>query len=155
MAKVTKNERYAQLLAIEAVAQNAELVAFIEHEQELLAKKNVNGERKMTKKQEGNAGLKEMIYASLSADGRQTISQLIPKLNSNEEITHGRVVALLTQLRNENRIVREKCGKETYEKVVDGKCPRPPERKPKSKQVCGFWAFPLKKQTKFLPMIRK
>ena len=120
MAKVTKNERYAQLLAIEAVAQNAELVAFIEHEQELLAKKNANGERKMTKKQEGNADLKEMIYASLSADGRQTISQLIPKLNSDEEITHGRVVALLTQLRNENRIVREKCGKETYYKVVEG-----------------------------------
>ena len=41
MAKVTKNERYAQLLAIEAVAQNAELVAFIEHEQELLAKKGL------------------------------------------------------------------------------------------------------------------
>lgn len=120
MAKVTKNERYEQLLAIEAVAQNEELAAFIRHEQELLAKKNSNGEKKLTKKQEGNADLKEMIYVSLSADGQQTISQLIPKLTSNEEITHGRVVALLTQLRNENRIVREKRGKETYYKVVEG-----------------------------------
>lgn len=119
--KVTKNERYAQLLAIEAVAQNAELVAFIEHEQELLARKNVaNGEKKLTTQQTENANLKEQIYALLVANGKQTISQLVPQLNAEGEITHGRVVALLTQLRNENLIEREKKGKETYYKGVEG-----------------------------------
>lgn len=116
--KVTKNERYAQLLAIEAVAQNAELVAFIEHEQELLNRKNTpNGEKKLTPQQTENANLKEQIITVLTAYGKQTISQLIPQLNAEGAITHGRIVALLTQLRNENRLVREKVGKETYYKV--------------------------------------
>ena len=119
--KVTKNERYAQLLAIEAVAQNAELVAFIQHEQELLNRKNApNAEKKLTPQQTENANLKEQIVDVLTAYGRQTISQLIPQLNAEGEITHGRIVALLTQLRNEGRIVREKIGKETYYKGVEG-----------------------------------
>lgn len=118
--KVTKNERYAQLLAIEAVAQNAELVAFIEHEQELLARKNTNGERKLTAQQTENANLKEQIVNALTAYGSQTIAQLTPRLTAEGEITHGRIVALLTQLRNENRIEREKRGKETYYKGVEG-----------------------------------
>ena len=119
--KVTKNERYAQLLAIEAVAQNAELVAFIQHEQELLNRKNApNGERTLNAQQTENLAIKEQIVTVLTAYGRQTISQLIPQLNAEGEITHGRIVALLTQLRNEGRIVREKIGKETYYKGVEG-----------------------------------
>ena len=116
--KVTKNERYEQLLAIPAVAENEALVAFIQHEQELLNRKNTpNGEKKLTPQQTENANLKEQIVDVLTAYGRQTISQLIPQLNAEGAITHGRVVALLTQLRNENRLVREKIGKETFYKV--------------------------------------
>ena len=115
--KVTKNERYEQLLAIPAVAENEALVAFIQHEQELLNRKNANGEKKLTTQQTENANLKEQIVDVLTAYGRQTISQLIPQLNAEGAITHGRVVALLTQLRNEARIVREKIGKETFYKV--------------------------------------
>ena len=36
--KVTKKERFAQLLELEAVKANADLVAFIEHEIELLVR---------------------------------------------------------------------------------------------------------------------
>ena len=119
--KVTKNERYEQLLAIEAVAQNEALVEFIRHEQELLARKNVvNGEKKLTPQQTENANLKEQIVTILNAYGKQTISQLVPQLNAEGEITHGRIVALLTQLRNENLIERGKKGKETYYKGVEG-----------------------------------
>ena len=43
--KLTKRDRYAQLLALNEVKANPDLVAFIEHEVELLARKNsVNGE---------------------------------------------------------------------------------------------------------------
>lgn len=116
--KVTKNERYEQLLAIEAVAQNEALVEFIRHEQELLNRKNTpNGEKKLTTQQTENLNLKEQIVNALTIRGKQTISQLVPQLNAEGEITHGRIVALLTQLRNENRLVREKVGKETYYKV--------------------------------------
>lgn len=117
--KVTKNERYEQLLAIPAVAENEALVAFIKHEQELLNRKNTtNGEKKLTTQQTENLNLKEQIVDVLTANGKQTISQLIPQLNAEGDITHGRVVALLTQLRNENLVEREKVGKETYFKVV-------------------------------------
>jgi hypothetical protein len=117
--KVTKNERYEQLLAIPAVAENEALVAFIKHEQELLNRKNTsNGEKKLTTQQTENLNLKEQIVDVLTANGKQTISQLIPQLNAEGAITHGRVVALLTQLRNENLVEREKVGKETYFKVV-------------------------------------
>ena len=116
---VTKNERYEQLLAIPAVAENEALVAFIKHEQELLNRKNTtNGEKKLTAQQTENLNLKEQIVDVLTANGKQTISQLIPHLNAEGDITHGRVVSLLTQLRNENLVEREKKGKETYFKVV-------------------------------------
>lgn len=117
--KVTKNERYEQLLAISAVAENEALVAFIKHEQELLNRKNTtNGEKKLTTQQTENLSLKEQIVDVLTANGKQTISQLIPHLNAEGAITHGRVVSLLTQLRNENLVEREKKGKETYFKAV-------------------------------------
>jgi hypothetical protein len=117
--KVTKSERYEQLLAIPAVAENEALVAFIQHEQELLNRKNTsNGEKRLTTQQTENLNLKEQIVDVLTANGKQTISQLIPQLNAEGAITHGRVVALLTQLRNENLVEREKVGKETYFKVV-------------------------------------
>ena len=120
--KVTKNERYEQLLAIPAVAENEALVAFIQHERELLNRKNTakDGEKKLTPQQTENLNIKEQIVNVLTVRGKQTISQLIPQLNAEGEITHGRIVALLTQLRNENLIEREKKGKETYYKGVEG-----------------------------------
>ena len=51
--KLTKKDRFNQLLEIPAVQADAELVAFIEHELELLANKNKakDGEKKLTEKQ--------------------------------------------------------------------------------------------------------
>ena len=118
--KVTKNERFEQLLAIPAVAENEELVGFIRHEQELLTRKNTtkDGEKKLTAQQTENANLKEQIVNILIANGKQTISQLSPQLTADSEVTHNRIVSLLTQLRNENLIEREKKGKDTFYKAV-------------------------------------
>ena len=134
--KVTKNERYEMLIAyIEASetqtfelvegektlrVSKEEMIEALRHEQELLTRKNANGEKKLTPQQESNADLKEQLYNAIAVNGRQTISQLIPQLTSDAEITHGRIVSLLTQLRNENRVEREKKGKETYYFASEG-----------------------------------
>ena len=59
--KVTKKERFAQLLELEAVKANADLVAFINHEIELLENKNKSksGEKKPTERQRENEQLKK------------------------------------------------------------------------------------------------
>ena len=61
--KLTKKDRFNQLLEIPAVQADAELVAFIEHELELLANKNKakDGEKKLTEKQLENEKVKEIL----------------------------------------------------------------------------------------------
>ena len=50
--KLTKRDRYAQLLTLNEVKANPDLVAFIEHEVELLTRKNTaNGEKALTPNQ--------------------------------------------------------------------------------------------------------
>ena len=61
--KITKKERFNQLLGIAEVAINEELVAFIKHEIELLEKKS-NG--KPTKTQQENETIMTKLYEELS-----------------------------------------------------------------------------------------
>ena len=65
MTKITKKDNYNALLAIPAVAENETLVAFINHELELLAKKAENRSAKPTVRQAQNAEIKSAIVASL------------------------------------------------------------------------------------------
>lgn len=125
--KITKTDRFEQIsellcrCAKEGMlteVEHKELADFVAHEKELLSKKNSSGERKPTVQQKSNADLKSMIHDFLVVDGKQTISDLMPKLTSTEEITHGRVTALLTQLRNEGKVEREKKGSKTYFSAV-------------------------------------
>lgn len=61
--RTTKTDRYNQLLAVPAVAENTDLVDFINHEIELLARKNTtsDGEKKLTPTQRANIKLMNAI----------------------------------------------------------------------------------------------
>lgn len=61
MNKITKKDNFNALLAIPAVAENETLVAFINHELELLAKKAENRSTKPTVRQAENAEIKSEI----------------------------------------------------------------------------------------------
>lgn len=105
--KPTKRDHFNTLLSIPAVAENADLVAFINHEVELLDKKN-SAERKPTPKQTENAGFKADILAwmepntqYLSAD----ITKGVPSIVA-AGISGNRVTAMLTQLVNDGAIIR-------------------------------------------------
>ena len=76
--KITKAQKFAMLKAIPQVAENAMLVEFIEHEMELLAKKN-SSEKKPTAQQTANIGIGEAILAYISSQPTSlfTITEII------------------------------------------------------------------------------
>ena len=101
--KVTKKERFEQIKAL--VRDNEELVAFIDHEIELLNKKNSRS-GKPTKTQLENEKIKNTILDILKTVGKPvTVTQLL----ANDELdglSNQRVSALLTQLRKADKVER-------------------------------------------------
>ena len=101
--KVTKRERFEQIKAL--VSDNAELVAFIDHEIELLNKKNSRS-GKPTKTQVENENIKNTILDTLQTIGKpMTVTQLLATDGLNG-LSNQRVSALLTQLRKSDKVVR-------------------------------------------------
>ena len=116
--KVTKRERYAELLALNEVKGNPELVAFIEHEIELLNKK-ASGEKKPSAVQVANEGIKEVIYNVLAENGKAMTITEIQK--SDEELTamsNQRISALVRQLKEEGRVERFEEKRKAYFKAI-------------------------------------
>ena len=105
--KPTKRDRFNALLAIPAVAADAELVEFINHEVELLDKKN-SAERKPTAKQVENAGFKADIVAWMEADVQYTVADVVKGVPSlvAAGVSPSRVTAMLTQLYNDGKVER-------------------------------------------------
>lgn len=96
--KVTKRDRFAQLRAI--VIDNAELVAFIDHEIELLNKKNSSkGE---TKVQAENRAIKSNILGVMSTQS-MTIGQITKAYNEQygTEFSSNKISALVSQMRDD------------------------------------------------------
>ena len=106
--KVTKRERFAQLMEIvkaSDVENSAELVSFIEHEVELLTKKNSRS-GKPTKTQVENEAIKTQIVSILERVGKpMTVTQLLAE-NELADLSNQKVSALLTQLRKSGEVVR-------------------------------------------------
>jgi negative regulator of sigma E activity len=105
--KPTKRDHFNALLAIPAVAENADLVAFIEHEVELLDKKNT-AERKPTAKQVENAGFKSDILAWTEPATQYAAADVVKGVPSivAAGLSANRVTAMLTQLVNDGSLVR-------------------------------------------------
>lgn len=95
--KMTKRDYFNELLAIPAVEQNPELVSFIEHELDLLAKKN-SAEKKPTAVQVANDGIKTSILDGMEANTLYTITDLIKTIPELADLTNQRVSALVRQL---------------------------------------------------------
>ena len=97
--KITKAQKFAMLKAIPAVAENAMLVEFIDHEMELLAKKN-SADKKPTAQQIANGNIADAIVAHLSADPNRlfTITEIIKEVPECAELTNQRVSAIVRGL---------------------------------------------------------
>ena len=115
--KITKVERFNQLMAIEEVTQNTELVAFIQHEIDLLAKKSAN--KKQTKKQEQNVGLKDAIVVVLATfENGATASEVLTASEDFSGLSNQKISAMLNQLVAEGRVVKTTEKKKSIFSVV-------------------------------------
>lgn len=105
--KLTKAQKFAMLRAIPAVAENPVLVEFIDHEVELLSKKN-STEKKPTAQQTANAGIQSAILSAMSAEPNRlfTITELIKSVPECADLTNQRVSALVRQLVDAGKVER-------------------------------------------------
>ena len=106
--KMTKRDYFNTLLGIAEVKANPELVKFIDHELELLAKKNASGENKMTASQKANEGIKSEILECMANDPNRlfTITEMIKEFECCKDLSLPKVTALVTQLKNEGKVER-------------------------------------------------
>lgn len=106
--KMTKRDYFNQLLAINDVKSNSNLVDFINHELELLSKKNASGTGKMTATQVANEGIKSEILECMANEPNRlfTISEMQKVFPCCAEFSNQRVSALVRQLVNEGKVER-------------------------------------------------
>ena len=114
--KMTKKDYFKALLAIEAVNSNDDYVAFINHEIELLEKKN--GNRKPTKTQEENENIKKFILNV--AVQPMTITEIMKaiQLSFGVELTNQKVSALANKLVADGLIIKTTEKRKSYFKAV-------------------------------------
>jgi len=105
--KVTKKDNFNALRTLAVAADNADLVAFIDHELELLAKKAENRSTKPTVRQAENAEIKTAIISSMER-GRlyrcAEIKAMIPALAEGEGTQ--RTARLCNDLEKEKLLVK-------------------------------------------------
>ena len=117
--KMTKRQLFEELLALNEVKANEIYVKALKHEIELLD--NRKNSEKPTKTQELNTELKKIILANMEENTSYTIAEiskfeeLPPEHSSSQKIS-----ALVTQLKNAEKIKREEIkGKAYFTKVSD------------------------------------
>ena len=116
--KITKRERFNSLLSLSEVQADADLVAFIEHEIELLDKKN-SSEKKLTVQQIANEGIKDAIVEGMEENRLYTVTELIKEITECNELTNQRVSALLRQLISEGKIVKTVDKRKSYFQLAE------------------------------------
>lgn len=110
---MTKRENYNAIRAI--VSDNAELVAFIDHELELLDRKNSRRSDKPTAKQVTNEETKDIIVEVLTdAADPMTISDIVADDPALAGLSTQKISALLTQLVNDGQVVRTSVKRKSY-----------------------------------------
>ena len=113
--KLTKRDYFSKIREI--VIDNAELVAFIDHEVELLNKKNSsNGQ---TKTQKENELIMDTIVAELERVGRPvTITEFQSASEKMAEYSNQKLSALLKKLVDSNRVVKTTDKKKSFFSVA-------------------------------------
>lgn len=117
--KPTKIDRYNELLALDAVKANADLVAFINHEVELLTKKN-SAERKPTATQTENAQLADAILvhlATVQAPGL-TVSEIIKAVPACNGLSTQRISPIVSKMESEGLLTNSKVKRKSYYAAV-------------------------------------
>ena len=108
--KPTKRDYFTALLAIPAVQDDPKMVEFIEHELDLLNRKN-SADKKPTAQQVANESIKADILAKMVPNQLYTATEVqkLCGIESNQKAS-----ALLTQLKNAGLVVKTEDKRKSY-----------------------------------------
>lgn len=109
--KMTKREMYEMIKANHNLS--ADEIAFIDHELELLAKKN-SAEKKPTAVQVANEGIKADILNGMEIGKKYTITDLMKEIPACAELSNQRVSALVRQLVTDGAVARTEEKRKAY-----------------------------------------
>lgn len=117
MEKMTKKEMFAQVIAMaqgkEVAVSTEEIVAFANHEIELLEKKS--GKTGKTKTQKENEELVELVFVALAEVGKPvTVSEFQAQSEYASQFSNQKLSALLKKLKDAGRIDKSVEGKKSY-----------------------------------------
>lgn len=116
--KMTKKDYFNMLKAIDGVSKNAELVKFIDHELELLNRKN-SSDRKLSGNALVNVGLKEEIIKIFSNEPKRLFTATEIQKAMKDDYTIQRVSALLKQLRESGQIEKVEEKRRSFFKLAE------------------------------------
>ena len=111
--KITKRERFESLLKMSQVQADPGMVEFINHELELLAKKN-SADKKPTAQQTANEAIKSAIVEAMEADRLYTVTEIQKSVEACADLSNQRVSALLRQLKDDGLVVRTEAKRKAY-----------------------------------------
>lgn len=113
---MTKREMFAEIR--NAVIDNAEMVAFIDHEIELLNRKSTSP-KKPTKTQMENDAFKAVIVDYLAdVDAPKTIKELQAEVAELNGLTNQRITHMLTDLVKVGKLTKEYVKKTPYYSIA-------------------------------------
>lgn len=114
--KMTKADYFRQIMANYNLT--ADEKAFVEHELELLAKKN-SAEKKPTAVQVANEGIKTDILEAMESGKKYTITDLMKSVDACADLSNQRVSALVRQLVADGSVERTEEKRKAYFSKVD------------------------------------
>ena len=115
MNKKTKRDYFNELLAITDVALNAELVSFINHELELLEKKNKSKSGEMTETQKENAEKANEILAYMAM---KDCEYTIKMIREHFGLTAQKVTPIMATLAENGKVTKRVDKRVTYYSLV-------------------------------------
>jgi len=103
--KLTKRDYFLRLR--DRVSDDSELVEFINHELDLLARKNARKSDKPTAKQVENANLMDVIYDAMQAGVPYRVKDIQSLVPALANVHFNKVNALVTKMRENVLVSRE------------------------------------------------
>ena len=114
--KITKREVLTAMLEVQAIQENADFVAYIENELQLLAKKSEN--RKSAKTSEENLKLAEVVLETLKGSEGMSASEIARANSELSDLSTPKMTALLKVLMEQGKVVRIEDKKKVLFKAV-------------------------------------
>ena len=114
--KMTKRDYFTAILTKYPLTDDEK--AFVEHELELLTKKN-SGDKKPTAQQVANDGIKTAIADGMTANRLYTVTELIKEIPECAELTNQRVSALLRQMIADGTVVKTVDKRKSYFQLAE------------------------------------